>query len=49
MLNYLQGLLLKLFSQQPDVETFIISKNPQNAADIEYWSRVYFQKNGGNL
>ena len=29
------------------VQEFITSKNPQSAADVEYWARVYERKNGG--
>ena len=28
-------------------DTFITSKNPQTAADVEYWARIYERKNGG--
>jgi len=28
-------------------EAFIISKNPQSSAEVEYWARIYERKNGG--
>jgi hypothetical protein len=36
--------LLKFFSQkhQSELESFITSKRPQNAADVEHWTRRYY-------
>jgi hypothetical protein len=28
-------------SQQSSLEAYIISKNPQSAADVDYWTREY--------
>lgn len=30
---------------QSDLERFIISKNPTNAADVDHWTREYQNKN----
>jgi len=30
-----------LFKQKSELEEFIISKNPQNATDVERWTRVF--------
>ena len=30
-------------SEQSQLERFIISKNPTNAAEVEYWTREYEQ------
>lgn len=35
--------LINWFNQpkQTELEAFIVSKNPQNEAEVEYWSRWY--------
>jgi hypothetical protein len=32
-------------SSQSQLERFIVSKNPTNAAEVEYWTREYEAKN----
>lgn len=34
---------------QTDVETYIISKNPKNAGDVEYWIQQYYYENRSYL
>ena len=50
MLTIIKNLLQKLTSaaKQPSpLESFIISKNPQDIADVEPWAKIYSHKNGG--
>ena len=50
MLTIIKNLFQKLTSavkQPSSLEAFIISKNPQDVADVEYWAKVYSHKNGG--
>jgi hypothetical protein len=46
MLKTIKGLLQKVLYQPTELETFISSKNPQNAGDIDHWMRVYDQRKG---
>ena len=48
MLNTIQKLLQRIFSQPTGLEAFIASKNPQNAGDVDHWMRVYTTRNGGH-
>jgi len=41
--------LSKLFEQKSQIELYIISKNPQSAAEVDHWSREYTQKRGYTL
>jgi Holliday junction resolvasome RuvABC endonuclease subunit len=45
MLKTVEKLLSKVFTQksayQSDLEQFIVSKNPQSAAEVEHWTRIY--------
>ena len=40
--------LLKL-QHQNDVERYILSKNPKNAGDIEYWMQQYYYEHRNYL
>jgi HD-like signal output (HDOD) protein len=33
--------ILNFFKQKTELEEFILSKNPQNAGDVEHWTRVF--------
>jgi hypothetical protein len=48
MMNLLKR-LSKLFEQKSQLELYILSKNPQSAADVEHWSRNYSQRRGYTL
>ena len=39
--KFLQGIL----NQPTDFETYITSKNPQSAADVDHWAKVYSYQN----
>ena len=41
--------LSKLFEQKSEIERYIISKNPQSAADVEFWARKYSERKGYSL
>ena len=50
MLTIIKNLFHKLseVTKQPSaLETFIMSKNPQDIADVEHWAKIYAHKNGG--
>ena len=50
MLTIIKNLFQKLTSatkQPSSLEAFIISKNPQDIADVEHWAKIYSHKNGG--
>ena len=50
MLTIIKNLLQKLSAatkQSSPLETFIMSKNPKDIADVEHWARIYSHKNGG--
>jgi hypothetical protein len=38
--------LSKLFEQKSQIEQYILSKNPQSAAEVDHWTREYNQKRG---
>lgn len=38
--------LSKLFEQKSQLEEYIISKNPQSACDVDYWTKQYSSKKG---
>lgn len=38
-----------LFSQPSELEAYILSKRPTNAAEVDYWTIQYNQKNGAWL
>jgi len=42
-------LIKALFDRKSPVERFINSKNPQNAAEVEYWLRHYGQNTYGGF
>jgi hypothetical protein len=42
-------ILSKIFEQKSPLESYILSKNPQSACDVEYWSRRYSQRKGFTL
>ena len=33
--------LSEIFKSKSQLEEFIISKNPQNAGDVDHWTRVF--------
>ena len=41
--------LSKLFEQKSEIEQYILSKNPQSAADVDFWSRKYSERKGYSL
>jgi hypothetical protein len=41
--------LSKLFEQKSQIEQYILSKNPQSAAEVDHWTREYNQKRGYSL
>ena len=51
MLNQLIGCIHKVFrfAEKPQtygsaLETYIVSKNPQNTSDVEYWTRRFDER-----
>ncbi len=39
-----------LVDKPSDLEAYILSKHPQNAAEVDYWTICYgYQRNGGWL
>lgn len=36
------------FKNPSDLEKFILSKHPTSTADIEYWAKIYTQRQGNN-
>jgi len=52
MLNTILGWVqktLKPASYTEQLEQFIISKNPASPGDVEYWARVFDQRNSGGF
>ena len=47
MLKSIKKFLQRIFKQTSDFETYIASKNPQSAAEVDHWSRVYSYSKGG--
>jgi len=47
MLKSIKKFLQGIFNQTSNFETYIISKNPQSAAEVDHWSRVYSHSKGG--
>jgi hypothetical protein len=47
MLKSIKKFLQRNFKQTSDFETYIASKNPQSAAEVDHWSRVYSHSKGG--
>jgi len=41
MLRFLRAISDALFHPVSNIETYILSKNPQSLEDIEYWIRQY--------
>ena len=41
MLNSIKKFLQGICNQPTDFEKYIASKNPQSAAEIDHWARVY--------
>lgn len=39
--------LTEFFNQPTDIERYINSKNPANAAEIDFWVQQYQQQNAG--
>jgi hypothetical protein len=39
----------KLFEQKSELEQYILSKNPQSASDVDFWSRKYSERKGCSL
>lgn len=44
MLNSIKQFLQRALRQPSGLEAYISSKNPQNAADVDHWVRVYTQR-----
>ena len=53
MLTQIKQLLQRVFNTnnayRNEVEQFIISKNPQSAAEVEHWVRIFDQRNAGGF
>lgn len=47
MLKKLKQLLQRVAASQTDMEIYINSKHPKNAAEIDFWSRQYSQRAHG--
>ena len=47
MLKSIKKFLQRIFNQTSDFETYIISKNPQSAAEVDHWSRAYSYSKSG--
>lgn len=48
MVNQLKNFLKKIFSEftyNEKLENYILSKNPQNICDIEYWTTEFNRRN----
>lgn len=41
-MNTLLRIFTKLFKQESELERFISSKHPQNSADVDHWTRYYY-------
>ncbi len=46
MLKSIKKFLQGIFIQTSDFETYIASKNPQSAAEVDHWARVYSHRSG---
>ena len=46
MLKSIKKFLQGIFSQPSDFESFIAEKNPQNAAEVDHWERIYSRRGG---
>ena len=46
MLKSIKKFLQGIFSQSSDIESFIAGKNPQSAAEVDHWAKVYAHRNG---
>ena len=47
MLKSIKKFLQGIFNQPSDFESFIAGKNPQSAAEVDHWARVYSHRDGG--
>ena len=47
MLKSIKKFLQRIFKQTSEFENYIASKNPQNAAEVDHWSRAYSYSKGG--
>ena len=50
MLNKITTIIQKMIqpvSRQTELDQFITSKNPQSAAEVDHWAKVFTQTNGG--
>ena len=47
MLKSIKKFLQRIFKQTSEFENYIASKNPQSAAEVDHWSRVYSYSKGG--
>lgn len=50
MLNKITKIIQKMISpvsRQTELDQFITSKNPQTAAEVDHWAKVFTQTNGG--
>lgn len=47
MSKSIKKFLQRIFKQTSELENYIASKNPQNAAEVDHWSRVYSYSKGG--
>jgi hypothetical protein len=36
----------RVFEHKTGLESFIVSKNPQNVGEVDHWMRVYHHKEG---
>ena len=47
MSKSIKKFLQRIFKQTSEFENYIASKNPQNAAEVDHWSRAYSYSKGG--
>lgn len=46
MLKSIKKFLQGIFSQPSDFESFIAGKNPQSAAEVDHWEKIYSRRGG---
>lgn len=44
MLKSIKKFLQGIFSQPSDFESFIAGKNPQSAAEVDHWEKIYSRR-----